>query len=149
VAREREKERDNERESAGDVRTCLRVQVFCWFLSFCSRSLSVALSHERASFAGWQRATASSCMMQQQRARQRHTSPLHMHRAGYRHTASASVHTLSLMSLSQQCTKHIFMIYLPRYAQICIYKSYVFIQVCVCTYTRSHANTQIHAPVYT
>jgi len=62
---ERERERENERESARDDRMCVRVQVLRWFLTFCSLSFSLALSQERACFAGWQRDTVSSCMMQQ------------------------------------------------------------------------------------
>jgi len=78
------------------------------------------------------------------RARQRHTSPSHMHRTGYRHTASASVYTLSLVSMSQpKCTIHIYLLCLPRHTQgLQIQSIQMVAGRCVCT----HANirTQIH-----
>jgi len=77
------------------------------------------------------------------RARQRHMSPSHMHRAGYRHAASASVYTLSLVSMSQyRYTTQLLIICLPKHAKGCRYQSYECKQVGVCTNTRIH--TQIH-----
>ena len=41
------------------------------------------------------------------RARQRHTSPSHMHRTGYRHAASASIYRHALIDMPQHvCTIH-------------------------------------------
>jgi hypothetical protein len=97
---------------------------------------SLPLSHthtrEKVSCTAWQRATPSSCMMQQHTHEQdkTHTSPSRMHRAGYRHAASASVYTHSLIGMPQHaCTIH-----------ICIHQKKA--------HTRTHAQTH-HTCIHT
>ena len=84
-----ETDSERERERERDVRTCLRVLAFYQF----SRRMATRhciIMHGAAADA---------------RARLRRTSLSHMHRADYQHTASASVYTLSLVSMSHhKCT---------------------------------------------
>ena len=104
-----ERKREQERET--DVCTCLRALMLPCFLSFLFISLCLSLCPSWKIF--FRRMARSQCIIMHDaaggaRARQRHTSPSHMHRTGYRHTTSASAYTLSLVGMSQpKCTIHI------------------------------------------
>ena len=141
--------RERERRSATFV--CVD-EYRCCVSSLPDLSLSLSLSVSKESI--FCRMATRHCIIMHDeaadaRARQRHQSPSHMHRAGYRHAASASVYILSLMSMSQhKCTIQILITCLPRHAQGCGYKSYEYMPVGVCVhihaYTRKYTNTLSH-----
>ena len=126
-----ERERERERDTESNVRTCLRVLVLCRFPA--SLSLTHTLSLSRKSV--FRRMATCYCIIMHDaaadaRARQKYMSPSHTHRAGYRHTASASAYNFSLVSMSQhKCAIRILIICLPRHAKGCRYKSYKCLHV--------------------